>query len=138
LVPIFIGSNGRLDTSQHEPDGRFDTVLRVLQVRHTPFEEAIMWLTSKSQIDNDLVRRQLVINHGIEQNLLIENLEEASSILFDGDRPRNVKRCYCINKTDRRRGIHLSYSRNGEPSQAPVSVYNGNPRMKSDRDSQIK
>ncbi|KAL2785718.1 P-loop containing nucleoside triphosphate hydrolase protein [Aspergillus keveii] len=119
-VPIFIGSNGRLDTSQHEPDDRFDTVLRVLQ------------------IDNDLVRRQLVINHGIEQNLLIENLEEASSILFDGDRPRNVKRCYCINKSDRRRGIHLSYSRNGEPSQAPVSVYNGNPRMRSDRESQIK
>ncbi|KAL3446823.1 hypothetical protein BJX65DRAFT_110411 [Aspergillus insuetus] len=119
-VPIFIGSNGRLDTSQHEPDDCFDTVLRVLQ------------------IENDLVRRQLVINHGIEQNLLIENLEEASAILFDGDRPRNVKRCYCINKSDRRRGIHLSYSRNGEPSQAPVSVYNGNPRMRSDRASQIK
>ncbi|KAL2862907.1 DNA repair protein SMC6 [Aspergillus lucknowensis] len=119
-VPIFIGGDSRIDTSQHEPDDRFDTVLRVLQ------------------IDNDLVRRQLVINHGIEQNLLIENLEEASSVLFDGERPRNVKRCYCINQTDRRRGIHLSYSRTGEPSQAPVSVYSGNPRMKSDRDSQIR
>ncbi|KAL4864957.1 hypothetical protein BDV12DRAFT_175340 [Aspergillus spectabilis] len=119
-VPIFIGSDGRIDTSQHEPDTRYDTVLRVLQ------------------IDNDLVRRQLVINHGIEQNLLIENLEEASSVLFDGEKPRNVKRCYCINQADRRRGIHLSYSRTGEPSQAPVSVYNGNPRMKSDRDSQIR
>ncbi|KAL2816854.1 P-loop containing nucleoside triphosphate hydrolase protein [Aspergillus cavernicola] len=119
-VGIFIGGGGRIDTSQHEPDSRFDTVLRVLQ------------------IDNELVRRQLVINHGIEQNLLIENLEEASSVLFDGERPRNVKRCYCINQADRRRGIHLSYSRAGEPSQAPVSVYNGNPRMKSDRDSQIR
>ncbi|KAL4923284.1 DNA repair protein SMC6 [Aspergillus undulatus] len=108
---------GHIDTSQHEPDHQFDTVLR---------------------IDNELVRRQLIINHGIEQNLLIENLEEASSVLFDGDRPSNVKRCYCINQTDKRRGIHLSYSRAGEPSQAPVSVYNGNPRMKSDRDSQIR
>ncbi|KAL4995717.1 hypothetical protein BDV10DRAFT_174240 [Aspergillus recurvatus] len=119
-MPIFIGSGGRIDTSQHEPDQQFDTVLRVLQ------------------FDNELVRRQLVINHGIEQNLLIENLEEASSILFDGERPRNAKRCFCINKSDRRRGILLSYSRSGEPSQAPVSVYAGNPRMKSDRDSQIR
>ncbi|KAL5332680.1 hypothetical protein BJX70DRAFT_404329 [Aspergillus crustosus] len=119
-VPILIGSDGHIDTSQHEPDTRYDTVLRVLQ------------------INNDLVRRQLVINHGIEQNLLIENLEEASSVLFDGEKPRNVRRCYCINQADRRRGIHLSYSRTGEPSQAPVSVYNGNPRMKSDRDSQIR
>ncbi|KAL4973253.1 hypothetical protein BDW66DRAFT_142642 [Aspergillus desertorum] len=119
-VPIFIGSGGRIDTSQHEPDQQFDTILRVLR------------------IDNELVRRQLVINHGVEQNLLIENLEEASSVLFDGERPRNVKRCFCINKTDRRRGILLSYSRSGEPSQAPVAFYAGNPRMKSDRDSQIR
>ncbi|KAL4733042.1 hypothetical protein BDV11DRAFT_200867 [Aspergillus similis] len=119
-TPIFIGSGGSLDTSQHEPDQQFSTVLRALQ------------------FDNELVRRQLVINHGIEQNLLIENLEEASSVLFDGERPRNAKRCFCINKSDTRRGILLSYSRNGEPSQAPVSVYSGNPRMKSDRDSQIR
>ncbi|KAL4907604.1 hypothetical protein BDW74DRAFT_110880 [Aspergillus multicolor] len=119
-VPIFIGGGGRLDTSHHEPDQQYDTVLRVLQ------------------FDNELVRRQLVINHGIEQNLLIENLEEASSVLFDGEKPNNVKRCYCINQSDRRRGIHLSYNRSGEPNQSPVSVYGGNPRMKSDRDSQIR
>ncbi|KAL4751166.1 hypothetical protein BDW72DRAFT_203271 [Aspergillus terricola var. indicus] len=115
-----VNCSGSIDTSQHEPDQQFDTVLRVLQ------------------FDNDLVRRQLVINHGIEQNLLIESLEQASSVLFDGERPRNAKRCFCINKSDRRRGILLSYSRNGEPSQAPVSVYSGNPRMKSDRESQIR
>ncbi|KKK17220.1 DNA repair protein [Aspergillus ochraceoroseus] len=120
VVPIFIGSDGHIDTSQHEPDLQFDTALRVLQ------------------IESELVRRHLVINHGIEQMLLIENLEEASSVLFDGERPKNVKRCYCINQADRRRGIHLSYSRTGEPSQAPVSVYTGNPRMKSDQASQIR
>ncbi|RDW87203.1 DNA repair protein SMC6 [Aspergillus mulundensis] len=119
-VPIFIGGGGCLDTSQHEPDQQYDTVLRVLQ------------------FDNELVRRQLVINHGIEQNLLIENLEKASSVLFEGEKPNNVKRCYCINHSDRRRGIHLSYNRAGEPNQSPVSVYGGNPRMKSDRDSQIR
>ncbi|KAL2003571.1 hypothetical protein VTN02DRAFT_3237 [Thermoascus thermophilus] len=120
VCPIFIGSEGHIDTSQHEPDSRFDTALRVLE------------------IDNDLVRRQLIINHGIEQMLLIEKLEEASSVLFDGQRPRNVKRCYCIDQADRRRGIHLSYSRTGEPSQAPVPAYTGRPRMRTDIDSQIR
>ncbi|ODM18324.1 hypothetical protein SI65_06195 [Aspergillus cristatus] len=120
VCPIYIGSDGHIDTSQHEPDADFDTASRVLQ------------------IDNDLVRRQLIINHGIEQMLLIERLEEASSVLFDGARPRNVKRCYCIDRRDKRRGIHLSYSRMGEPSQAPVPAYSGSPRMKSDLDSQIR
>lgn len=91
-----------------------------------------------AKIDNDLVRRQLIINHGIEQMLLVEKLEEASSILFDGPRPRNVKRCYSIDEADKRRGIHLSYSRTGDPNQAPVQAYGGSPRMKSDLDSQIR
>lgn len=120
VCPILIGGDGVLDTSEHEPDPHFDTALRILQ------------------FDNELVRRQLIINHGIEQMLLIEKLDEASTVLFDGQRPRNVKRCFCIDQSDRRRGIHLSYSRTGEPSQAPVSVYNGNPRMKSDLASQIR
>lgn len=90
------------------------------------------------QIDNPMVRRQLIINHGVEQMLLIEDLEEASTVLFDGQRPKNVKRCFCIDSRDRRRGIHLSYNRMGEPSQAPVGVYHGHPRMKSDLASQIR
>lgn len=85
-----------------------------------------------------MVRRQLIINHGIEQMLLIENLEEASSVLFDGQRPRNVKRCYSIDARDRRRGITLSYNRMGDPSQGPVGIYNGHPRMKSDLASQVR
>ncbi|EEH40083.2 hypothetical protein PAAG_08932 [Paracoccidioides lutzii Pb01] len=119
--PIFIGNDtGNMDTSLNEPDFRFDTILRILE------------------IDYDLVRRQLVINHGIEQVLLIENLEEASAVLFDGEKPRNVKRCFCIDQRDRRRGIHLSYSRTGEPTQSPVQAYAGRPRMKTDIESQIK
>ncbi|KAE8348908.1 P-loop containing nucleoside triphosphate hydrolase protein [Aspergillus coremiiformis] len=90
------------------------------------------------QIDNELVRRQLIINHGIEQMLLIEKLEEASAVLFDGQKPRNVKRCYCIDPTDRRRGIHLSYNRAGEPGQAPVPAYKASLRMKSDLASQLR
>ncbi|EFR02817.1 hypothetical protein MGYG_09099 [Nannizzia gypsea CBS 118893] len=121
VCPIFIGnSQGRIDTTDHEPDPQFDTALRVLE------------------IDNDMVRRQLVINHGIEQMLLIENVEEASTIMFDGTRPRNARRCYCIDSRDRRRGIHLAFSRNGDPNQSPIAAFTGRPRMKTDIDIQIR
>lgn len=84
-----------------------------------------------------MVRSQLIINNGVEQMLLIEDQEEASSVLFDDQRPKNVKRCFCIDSRDRRRGIHLSFNRMGDPNQAPVAMYNGHPRMKSDLASQI-
>ncbi|KAF7623335.1 hypothetical protein AFLA_010635 [Aspergillus flavus NRRL3357] len=112
--------------------GSFDAAIRVAEEETEAAAECVR------QDDNELVRRQLIINHGIEQMLLIEKLEEASSVLFDGQKPRNVKRCYCIDQTDRRRGIHLSYNRAGEPSQAPVPAYSGSPRMKSDLASQIR
>ncbi|KAJ5594544.1 uncharacterized protein N7459_000752 [Penicillium hispanicum] len=117
---IFIGKGNDIDTSAHEPDSHYDTALRILQ------------------IDNPMVRRQLIINHSIEQMLLIENLQEATSVLFDGPRPKNVKRCYCIDAKDRRRGIHLTYARSGDPIQGPVAMYTGHPRMKSDVASQIR
>ncbi|KAK5790506.1 hypothetical protein VI817_007793 [Penicillium citrinum] len=120
VCPVFIGGSGDLDTSANEPDSQFDTALRILE------------------IDNPMVRRQLIIGHGVEQMLLIENLEEASSVLFDGtSRPKNVKRCYCIDSRDRRRGITLSYNQMGDPSQSPVRAYPGHPRMKSDLASQV-
>ncbi|RAL06309.1 DNA repair protein SMC6 [Aspergillus ibericus CBS 121593] len=120
MCPILIADGNRIDTSSNEPDAQYDTALRVLE------------------FDNEVARGQFIINHKIEQMLLIENLEEASSVLFDGQRPRNVARCYCIDKTNRRRGIHLSFSRTGEPSQAPVPAYNRSPRMRSDLESQIR
>ncbi|KAJ5966006.1 hypothetical protein N7481_012720 [Penicillium waksmanii] len=120
VCPIFIGSGGNLDTSGKEPDQQFDTFLRVLE------------------IDNPMVRRQLIINHGIEQCVLIEDLKEASSTLFFGrERPRNVRRCYSINADDRRRGMMLSYNQFGDPNQSPVYPYNGHPRMKSDLAAQV-
>lgn len=87
-----------------------------------------------------MVRRQLIINHSAEQMLLIEDLDEATSVLYHkrGERARNVKRCYSIDVRDRRRGITLSYNRMNDPSQAPVPIYNGHPRMKSDAASRIR
>ncbi|EFW16870.1 DNA repair protein Rad18 [Coccidioides posadasii str. Silveira] len=119
--PIFIGNEaGTMDTSAYEPETKFDTALRILK------------------IDNDLVRRQLIINHSIEQMLLIEDLREASSVMFTNAPPKNVRRCYCIDARDRRRGIHLGFSRTGDPTQSPLGAYTGRARMKTDIEMQIR
>ena len=118
--PIIIGNNQPLNTSPNEPDPAFDTTLRALD------------------IDNDLVRKQLVIQHGIEQTILIADMEEASNVLYDGPRPRNVRRCYCINKYNKRKGHMLSFTRNGEASQDPIHEYTGRPRIKTDIDAQLR
>ncbi|KAJ5377879.1 uncharacterized protein N7496_005288 [Penicillium cataractarum] len=116
--PILVGSNENIDTTNHEPDSQYLTVLRALQ------------------IDSDLVRSHLIVRHSIERMLLVENLEEASSLMFDGQKLRNVVRCYSLDSRDHRRGVHLAYNREGAPSQSPVQPYKGDPRMKSDLASQ--
>lgn len=118
--PILIGNDDHIDTSAHEPDPEFETAMRILQ------------------IENPMVRSQLIIQHAIEQILLIEDVEKASVVLFDGARPKNVKRCYSIDARDMRKGITLSFNRIGDPNQAPVAMYQGQPRMKSDMASQIR
>jgi structural maintenance of chromosomes protein 6 len=118
--PIIIGNNYPLDTTPNEPDQQFETVLRILA------------------IDDDLVRKQLVIQHGIEQTILIANMEEASEVLYGRDRPRNVRRCYSFDPHSKRRGLHLTYTRSGEASQDPIAEWNGAPRMRTDIEAQIR
>ncbi|KAJ6153787.1 hypothetical protein N7470_006746 [Penicillium chermesinum] len=120
VCPIFIGRGGEIDTSSNEPDTRYATTLRILQ------------------FDNPEVQRLLVIQNSIDQTLLIENLDEAFSVLYDGPRLRNVKRCFCIDAKDRRRGVMLTYNKSGDPSQGPVPIQKGHPRVKSDAASQIR
>ena len=118
--PIIIGNNQPLDTSPQEPDADFETILRVLE------------------IDNDLVRKQLVIQHGIEQTILIADMQHASQVLYSSTRPRNVKRCFSINAHNKRNGFMLSYTRNGEASQDPIHEYQGRPRMRTDIEAQVR
>ena len=119
-IPVFISNAQLFDTTPHEPDREFLTVMRAMT------------------IDNELVRKQLVLQHGIEKSILIADVDEASQVLYAGDRPRNVQRCYCIAPHDKRKGIHLSYTRNGEGSQDPIDEYRGAPRMATDMDAQIQ
>jgi len=120
FCPIIIGNHHPLDTSGHEPDPQYDTVLRVLE------------------IDNDLVRSQLIINQSIEQTILVEGREDAMRILYEGMRPQNVKQCFCLNESRRGWGIRLGYTGgSGNGSSGPIAPSGRQPRMKTDADSQI-
>ncbi|KAI0098384.1 P-loop containing nucleoside triphosphate hydrolase protein [Daldinia grandis] len=117
--PIFIGSRTAISNLK-EPDRNFDTILRVLK------------------IDDPRVRDQLVINHHIEQTILIEQREEAERVMFDGQPPENVAACLSFH--DKRRGHGLRLARRGQNmSTSPVVPSNDQkPRMKTeDVESQI-
>ena len=119
-VPIYIGNNQPIDVSSHEPDPQFDTILRVLE------------------IDNEAVKKQLVIAHNIEQAILIPDMAEASETLYStGQSLRNVKRCFCFSPNTRLRGAVLFY-RGGQPAQDPVHQFQGGPRMRTDIEQSIR
>jgi structural maintenance of chromosomes protein 6 len=120
IYPIIIGNTLPLDTTPHEPDAEFDTILRALT------------------IDNDLVRKQLVIAHGIEQTILIEDLREASRVLYDGNRPRNVKMCFSLDPNNNRRGFLQRYTGQNNASQDPLHEWTGRPRMVTDIEAQVR
>ncbi|KAI9680781.1 MAG: Structural maintenance of chromosomes protein 6 [Caeruleum heppii] len=119
VCPILIGNDQPINTSQHEPDQRFDTTLRVLE------------------IDNELVKRQLIINQAIEQTILIESRSEAQTVMSDEHRPRNVRQCYCLNDQRRGWGIRYGWGRDNAPTASPMAPMTGQPRMKTDVESQI-
>ncbi|KAI9787739.1 MAG: Structural maintenance of chromosomes protein 6 [Geoglossum umbratile] len=116
--PILIGNNQPINTSNSEPDPQYDTSLRVLE------------------IDNDIVRRQLIINQAIEQTLLIENRHEAQRAMYGGSRPRNVKQCFCFNENRKGWGIRFGF-RGSDESSAPMQPMDAKPRMKTDVETQI-
>ncbi|KAI4111346.1 MAG: hypothetical protein LQ339_000545 [Xanthoria mediterranea] len=114
--PIVIGNNGRIDTTNHEPDAQFETVLKVLE------------------IDEDLVRKQLVINQAIEQTLLIDKREEVVKKMNE-TRLSNVKQVYTHNA--RGTGLRYSYGWGGGLAQSFVPAWSGPTRMKTDVEYQV-
>ncbi|KAI9738343.1 MAG: Structural maintenance of chromosomes protein 6 [Cirrosporium novae-zelandiae] len=117
--PILIGNKNCIDTSDHEPSPEFQTILRIVQ------------------IDNELVRNQLIITQGIEQTLLIENRSEAHTTMFEGERLRNVKQCFCMNPHRRGAGVRFYYTGFGEAASGYIRPYPTSPRMKTDTEAQI-
>ncbi|KAL8656228.1 MAG: hypothetical protein Q9226_002741 [Calogaya cf. arnoldii] len=88
--PIVIGNNGRVDITNHEPDPQFETILKALE------------------IDEDLVRKQLIINQAIEQTILIDTRHR------------------------------FSYGWGGGLVSTFVPPWTGQPRMKTDVEYQVK
>lgn len=102
-----------------EPDEKFETAYRVLE------------------IDNEVVKKHLIIQHSIEQQLLIADVREATSEMYDHGKIRNVKGCFAFNPHEKRNGILLKYTNTGDPSQDPVNAWDKLPRMKTDIEATI-
>ncbi|KAJ4291528.1 Structural maintenance of chromosomes protein 6 [Collariella sp. IMI 366227] len=118
--PVFICNPRPLDISGKEPDPEYDTILRVLK------------------IDDPMVRDQLVINHMVEQVLLVPQRTRAQEIMFDGAPPRNVKACLSFHDTKRGEGLRLAKNNWGNISTSPIVInHHLRPRMKTDSGSQI-
>lgn len=122
---INIGNRHHIDTSGHEPDFEIDgrqveTIMRVLN------------------IDNDVVRSQLIINQAIEQVILIEDRVKGQEVMFNGRTPRNVRHCLVIHDTMRNHGLMLASKNNGASIKSDPIRPSGRPaRMKTDMGAQV-
>ncbi|KAI1345967.1 hypothetical protein F5Y01DRAFT_37874 [Xylaria sp. FL0043] len=115
--PVFIGKASL--NNLREPDAKFDTVLRVLK------------------FDDKRVRDHMIINHQIEQTLLIENRAEAETVMFDG-LPENSGACLAFQEKRKGHGTRITNIR-GNLNTSPITTNFGNkPRMRTDQDSQVQ
>lgn len=115
--PIFIANTRPIDTSRTEPDENFDTILRILK------------------IDNPLIRSQLIINHRIEQTILVETKRDADRVMVTGAAPpRNVAACIHLFKEKGYgwgvRVVATANRINSSPIRPPDR--NQKPRLRSD------
>lgn len=121
-TPVLIGNHHAFNIAGHEPDPEYTTLLRVLN------------------IENELIQRQLIIAHGIEQSVLFKDLESAQRFMYEGARPRNVKQCLVLNKNKPGWGHRLGFGTSGANARdlAPIYPVKGAPRLKTDAESQIQ
>lgn len=120
-IQITIGRFTTIDARGHEPDEQFDTILRVLN------------------IDNDIVKSQLIISNSIEQIILVRDRVKAEEIMFGDRPPRNVKMCFCEHDGRRNHGLMLTNKGGGARGTAVIFPHPRQPaRMKTDRGAQVK
>lgn len=96
--------------------------------------------TDTNQISNDLVRNQLIINQSIDQVVLIPKRNDAQTFMnSDGPHRRNVKMCFCMSDSNRRRGHSITVNPSTRSSNlGPIEQYDGPSRMQADKGSQIQ
>jgi len=121
-VPVLIGNSQPIDTSAHEPEQGQLTLMRALK------------------IDNELIRKQLIILHSIEQTALFKDVESAQAYMFpdNGQRPRNVRAALAINKFTPSMGHHIGGGGDNSRALAPVQAWVGPSRVKTDAESQVR
>lgn len=119
MVPIFIGSESHFDFSNHEPDHQYQTIHRILK------------------IDHPLVLRQLVINHQIEQIILIEDMNKARDTMM-GQRLRNVKACFSLQSGGQGLGERFAYGSDNSVATNYLDIHQGLPRMQADAQDLIR
>lgn len=118
-VQIYIGPDRPLDTTGKEPDEGLLTIMRAID------------------IDNDMVRNQLIINQAIEQTVLIPDNNEATAFMHGGTKPRNAKVAVAFS-AERGGGLRYDFSRSGAPKSTPMKPWQGASRMQTDRAEQIR
>ena len=115
---IYIGVTDPLDTTGKEPDEGIDTILRVLRV------------------DDHSVRNAMIINNFVDQTALAPTHEVALHLITS--RARNVRAALCPDKRDPRKATRYEATRSGQEKSSPLDPWNGAPRMKADREEQIR
>ncbi|KAI9666478.1 MAG: Structural maintenance of chromosomes protein 6 [Bathelium mastoideum] len=117
--PVFIGDSQPLNISNTQPDPEHDTILRILEIQ------------------SDLVRNQLIINHAIEQTVLIKDQDQAFDYINRNPqgRARNTKSCIAFNVN--RRGHGIRYSKTGTSAKMdPVTPSDRATRLQTDNEAQ--
>ena len=109
--PVSIVTERELDYRQHEPDPKFDTVLGVLD------------------IDHPAIINYMILNHNVEQVILIEDMRVAREIMF-GERIKNVKACFSFQTNDSTNGERWAYASSGITTTF-AEGWTGKPRMKT-------
>ncbi|TDZ18332.1 Structural maintenance of chromosomes protein 6 [Colletotrichum orbiculare MAFF 240422] len=118
--PIIIGARVA-NLNLREPDERFETVLRVLRC------------------DNDWVRSQLIVAHGIDRIVLIRERSKAQEVMMGHSPPPNVQVCLTFHDGANKRGHGLRIqAKESGASTSPINAFNRDPRMKSDSETQIR
>ncbi|KAH8592255.1 hypothetical protein B0O99DRAFT_549081 [Bisporella sp. PMI_857] len=117
---IFI-ANRSPNFAINEPDAGLETILRVVE------------------IDDDLVRAQMIINSAIEQTILISSRQEGERRMFDGPRLRNVKACYTHHDSRKDAAHRLVFTGRGGRETGGLKLDPARPpRMKTDISSRIR
>ncbi|KAF2466767.1 dna repair protein-like protein rad18 [Lindgomyces ingoldianus] len=119
---ILIGNDQRIDTSRHEPPPDMDTWMRAIK------------------IDNNLVRNQMIINHAIDQIVLLPSRKSGQDFMHDGGSRRvNVKAVYTFSDKNPRKGHAINFNpQSGAVNMGPILEYVGATRMQADKEPQLR